>query len=92
MAFDETNFDPGASPKGAPNRAAYFTSDASTVVEGAGYFNDAIDSLIQGTDRAVVQGLIVCEMSDEFTEYGYTATRATGVVLLAAATLHIYIA
>ena len=89
--FAESGFDPGASEKGAPNRASYKTGDASSVVEAAGYFNDVIDSLLQGEDT-VSQGLILCVMSDEVTEYGYTATRATGVVLLAPATHHIYIA
>lgn len=92
MAFDSANFDPGASPKGgAPNIARYFTADASTVVEAANYFNSIIDSLLQGGAKATARGLIFCDMSDEATMYGFTATRATGVVLLAPATLHIYI-
>ena len=89
--FDESGFDAGASPKGAPNLASYKTGDASTVVEASNYFNSVIDSLLQGEDT-VSQGFIFCVMSDEVTAYGYTATRATGVVLIAAATLHIYIA
>lgn len=89
--FDITGFDPGASSLGAPNIARYKTGDASTVVEAANYFNSVVASLLQG-EATVSQGLVLCVMSDEVTMYGYTATRATGVVLLAAATLHIYIA
>ena len=90
MAFAISGFDPGASPLGAPNIARYQTGDASTVVEAANYFNSVIDSLLQ-SEATSSQGLVLCVMSDEVTMYGYTATRATGVVLLAPATLHIYI-
>ena len=89
--FDESGFDAGASPKGAPNIASYKTGDASSVVEAAGYFNSVIESLLQG-EAVLAQGIILCVMSDEMTMYGYTATKATGVVLLAPATHHIYVA
>ncbi len=91
MAFAESGFDPGASPKGSVNMATYKTADAAATVEAADYFNSVIDSLLQG-EATVSQGFIFIVMSDEVTAYGYTATRATGVVLLAAATQHIYIA
>lgn len=80
MAFLEADFDPGASPKGSPNRAAYFTTDAAATVEAAGYFNSIIASLLQG--KTVARGTILCDMSDELTQYGFTATESTGVVLL----------
>lgn len=81
MAFDESNFDPGASPKGgAPNRASYFTADAAATVEAADYFNSIVTSLLQG--KATARGTILCDMSDELTQYGFLATESTGVVLL----------
>ena len=90
MAYDSRGLDPGASSAGAPAKSRYITTDAAATVEGASYFDSAFGSLHRG-GAATSQGTILCEMSDELTEYGYTATLSTGVILLATATKYIYI-
>lgn len=44
FAFDGSNFDPGASPKGAPNKASYSSPDELSVIETDGYFDDKLVS------------------------------------------------
>ena len=51
MAFDRSNWSPigGQSMKGkAPNMWSYKTTDAKTVVDGAGYFNDVSSDVSVG--------------------------------------------
>ena len=44
FAFDGSNFDPGASPKGAPNKASYSSSDTIAAIATDGYFDDKLVS------------------------------------------------
>ncbi len=58
MAFSRTGWNPigGQSKKGtAPQLFSYTTTDAHTVVDGAGYFNDVSDDVVVG-DMVMVRG------------------------------------
>ena len=58
MAFSRTGWNPigGQSKKGtAPQLFSYTTTDAHTVVDGAGYFNDVSDHVAVG-DMVMVRG------------------------------------
>ena len=51
MAFDRANWSPigGQSKRGkAPQMWSYTTTDAKTVVDGAGYFNDVSGDVVRG--------------------------------------------
>lgn len=50
MAFDRTNFglDSASLNSGSPRKWTYTTTDATAVVDTAGYFNDAADLLSIG--------------------------------------------
>ena len=77
MAFTSRNLDPGASGKGAPNIATYFsTADNEATGEGANYFDSAAGAL----DNASNSGMIFCVWSDASVLYGYTIS--AGVVTL----------
>lgn len=80
FAFDGANYDPGSSPKGAPNNASYRTTDAVATVETDGYFDDL---LVSGTlktgDFLRVHNDIA---TDIWTIYGVTVV-ATDVSLTA---------
>lgn len=72
MAFEASNFDPGASSKGAPNIARYRTADNAAVVQGAGYFSDPIVSTALKTGD-----FIFCAMGDAASIYQLTVSGAT---------------
>ncbi|KKL93701.1 hypothetical protein LCGC14_1872050 [marine sediment metagenome] len=77
MAFSIRGLDPGASGKGAPNRATYgTTADNAATGEGANYF----DSVSGALDNDFNQGEIFCVWSDAAIQYGYTIS--AGVVTL----------
>lgn len=77
MSFTTRNLDPGASGKGAPNQASYFsTADNASTGEGANYF----DSVSGALDNASNSGSILCVWTDATILYGYTI--AAGVVTL----------
>ena len=77
MAFTLRNLDPGASGKGAPNQASYFsTADNTATGEGANYFNSAAGAL----NNAANGGTILCIWSDATILYGYTSTASTVVL------------
>jgi len=77
MAFTKRNLDPGASGKGAPNQASYFTAADNTATgEGSNYFDAAAGSL----NNAALAGTILCVWSDASILYGYTSTASTVVL------------
>ena len=56
MAFDRANWSPigGQSKRGkAPQMWSYTTTDAKTVVDGAGYFNDVSGDVMGGDNNQV---------------------------------------
>jgi len=76
MAFDRANWSPigGQSKRGkAPQMWSYTTTDAKTVVDGAGYFNDVSGDVVVG------------DLIYSYASTGGTATASHHVVLSNAA-------